>query len=111
MKKRGNHQKLFSSIAGSCEHFQSSRIHSSMNVENAIEKLQRITKEKETQKSEHKWRQEEEVELLKKIEAEKELRRIKHEGALNIQPLAIRSLPHSSSSLECEERKVYIEKI
>jgi hypothetical protein len=48
---------------------------------------------------------------LKKIKAEKELRRIKHEGALNIQPLAIRSLPHSSSSLECEEGKVYIEKI
>jgi hypothetical protein len=30
---------------------------------------------------------------------------------LNIQPLAIRLLPHSSSFLECAEGKVYNEKI
>jgi hypothetical protein len=39
------------------------------------------------------------------------LRRTKHEGLLNIQPLVIRSLPHSSSSLECAERKTYNEKM
>ncbi len=37
-----------------------------MHVESAIEKLQRITKEKEAQKNKHKLRQEEEVELLRK---------------------------------------------
>jgi hypothetical protein len=30
---------------------------------------------------------------------------------LNIQPLAVRSPPHSSSSSECAKRKVYSEKI
>jgi hypothetical protein len=51
------------------------------------------------------------VELLKRIELKEELRRVKHEGMLNIQLLTIRSLPHSSSSSECAERKVYNEKI
>jgi hypothetical protein len=51
------------------------------------------------------------VELLKKIEIEEELRRVKREGMLNILPLAVRLPPHSSSSLECAEGKVYNEKI
>ncbi len=82
-----------------------------MCVENAIEKLQRITKEKEVQRSAHRQRQEEEVKLLRRIEVEEELRRVEHEGVLNIQSLVARSLPHSSSSLQCAERKVYNEKI
>jgi hypothetical protein len=65
-KKGGNHQKLFLSVTRGYEHFRSFGIHSNTSVENAIEKLQKITKEKEAQKSKHKWRQEEEVELLKK---------------------------------------------
>jgi hypothetical protein len=48
--------------------------------------------------------------LLKKIEVEEELRRAKR-GMLNIQPLAIRLSPHSSSSSECAEMKMYNEKI
>ncbi len=39
-----------------------------MNVESAIDILQRVTKEKEMHKNEHKHRQKEEVELLKKKE-------------------------------------------
>jgi hypothetical protein len=46
---------------------------------------------------------------LKIIEVEEELRRAKR-GVLNIQLLAIRLLPHSSSS-KCVERKVYNVKI
>jgi hypothetical protein len=42
-----------------------------MNVESAIEKLQKIEKEKEAQKSEHRWRQDEEAILLKRIEAKR----------------------------------------
>ncbi len=49
--------------------------------------------------------------MLKKIEVEEELRRAMREGMLNIQLLAIRSLPHSSSSSECAEGKAYNEKI
>jgi len=48
---------------------------------------------------------------LKKTEIEKESKRVEREGMLNIQPLAIRLPPHSSSSLECAKRKVYNEKI
>jgi hypothetical protein len=47
---------------------------------------------------------------LKRTEVEEELRRIEREEVLNIQPLVVRSLPHSSS-LECAEGKVYNEKI
>jgi hypothetical protein len=54
---------------------------------------------------------EEELKLLKEKEAKEELQRAKHEGVLNIQLLAIRSPPHSSSSLECQEGKVYNEKM
>jgi hypothetical protein len=48
---------------------------------------------------------------LKITEAKEELRRAERESVLNIQPLAISSQPHSSSSLECVEGKVYNEKI
>jgi hypothetical protein len=48
---------------------------------------------------------------LRRIEVKEELTRAKREGMLNIQPLAIRSPPHSSSSSKCVERKAYNEKI
>ncbi len=54
--------------------FQSSRIHRSMNVKNTIEKLQRVVREKEMQKNEHRWKHEEEAELLRKKEAKEELK-------------------------------------
>jgi hypothetical protein len=82
-----------------------------MNVGNAIEKLQRITKEKEALRSEHKQRQEEEVELLRRIELKEELKKVEREGMLNIQSLVVRSLSHSSSSSECVEGKMYNEKM
>jgi hypothetical protein len=82
-----------------------------MSVESAIEKLHKIVREKEMQRSEHKWRQEVEVELLTKIDLEEELRRVKRKGVLNIQLLVIRSPSHSSSSSECVEGKAYKEKI
>jgi hypothetical protein len=47
LKKQGNHRKRFVFVIGNCVHFQSFKVHSSMNVENAIEKLQRIAREKE----------------------------------------------------------------
>ncbi len=46
-----------------------------MNAENAIEKLQRMAREEEMLRSEHKWKQEEEMELLKKTKVKEELRR------------------------------------
>ncbi len=82
-----------------------------MNAKSENEKLQRIIKEKKAQKNEHKRRQEEEVGLLKRKKTKKKLQRIKHEGQLNIQSLAIRSLPHYLSSLECAKGKAYNEKI
>jgi hypothetical protein len=39
-----------------------------MNAKSAIEKLHKIAKEKEAQKGEHKWRQEDEVEMLRREE-------------------------------------------
>ncbi len=57
---------------------------------NAIEKLQRITKEKETQNSEYRRRHDEELELLRRTKIEEELNKAKREGMLNIQPLAIK---------------------
>ncbi len=74
-----------------------------MSAESAIEKLQKVTQEKEAHGSEHKWRHEE--------EAKEELKRTKSARMLNIQLLAMRSLLHSSSSSECEEGKQYHEKI
>jgi hypothetical protein len=47
---------------------------------------------------------------LKRSEVEKELRRAKR-GVLNIQPLVVKLLLHSSSSSKCVKRKVYNEKI
>jgi hypothetical protein len=69
-----------------------------MSAKSTIEKPQKIAREKEEQKSEHKRRQEEEVKLLKRIEVEEELRRAKKEGLLNIQLLVVRLPPYSSSS-------------
>ncbi len=68
-----------------------------MGAKSAIEKLQRIAREKEGQSSEDKRRQEEEKELLKRTKTEEELKRAE-KGVLNIQPLAIKSSLHSSSS-------------
>jgi len=48
---------------------------------------------------------------LRRIEVKEELTRTKCEGVLNIQPLAVRSPSHSSSSSECVEEKAYNEKI
>ncbi len=50
------------------------------------------------------------MELLKRIAIEEELRKVER-GMLNMQPLAIRSSPHSSSSSECVEGKAYNENI
>jgi hypothetical protein len=36
-------------------------------------------------------------------------RKVNKKGVLNIQPFVVRSLPHSSSSLECAEGKMYNE--
>jgi hypothetical protein len=44
---------VFLFVARGCERFQNSRVHSSMNEESVIEKLHKIAKEKEAQKSEH----------------------------------------------------------
>jgi hypothetical protein len=55
-----------------------------MCAESAIEKLQQIAREKESQRSEHRQRHEEEAELLRRIEIKEELRRAKREGMLNI---------------------------
>jgi hypothetical protein len=38
------------------EHFRSFEVHNNMNVESAIEKLQKITKEKKVQRNEHRQR-------------------------------------------------------
>ncbi len=66
--KWSNHQKLFLFVV-KVVCFLSFEVHKNMNVENTIEKLQIVIKEKETQNCEHKRRHEEEAELLKKIEA------------------------------------------
>jgi hypothetical protein len=49
--------------------------------------------------------------LWKRTKIEEELRRVEREEVLNIQPLIVRSLPHSSSSSECAKGKAYNEKI
>ncbi len=43
-------------VVESCAHFQNSGIHSNMNVDDVIEKLQRIAKGKEVQRNEHSQR-------------------------------------------------------
>jgi len=48
---------------------------------------------------------------LRRTKVEKELRIAIQKGMLNIQPLASRLPPHSSSSSECVEGKAYNEKI
>ncbi len=109
-KKRSNRQILFSFTAKSCVYFQSSKMHRNMNAESAIEKLQKVIREKEMQKSEHKQGHEEETKLLKKKEAEEELKKVRNTRVLNIQLLAKRLSLHSPSSLECEEGKAYNER-
>jgi hypothetical protein len=52
-KKWGNHQKQFPFVVGSCAHFQSSKVHNSMNPKSAIEKPQKIANEMEAHRSEH----------------------------------------------------------
>ncbi len=52
-----------------------------------------------------------ESEIVEKKEVEKELRRVERERVLNIQPLAMRSMLHSSSSSECAEGMTYNVKI
>ncbi len=51
------------------------------------------------------------MELLRTTEVKEELRKVEREGMLNIQPLVVRSPPHSSSFSECVERKAYNEKL
>jgi len=51
------------------------------------------------------------VKLLRIIEVEDKLKREKKERVVNIQPLTVRLLLHSSSSSECAEGKVYNENI
>jgi hypothetical protein len=46
-KKQGIHKKQFTFVARSCAHFWSFGVHNSMSAKSAIEKLQRIAKEKE----------------------------------------------------------------
>jgi hypothetical protein len=45
-----------------------------MNIESAIEKLQKIAREKEVLRSEHMWNQEEEVELLRRTKVVEQLK-------------------------------------
>ncbi len=51
-EKRGNHRKQFEFVVESYACFQSFGVQSSMNVKSAIEKLHKITKEKEAYRSE-----------------------------------------------------------
>ncbi len=46
-KKKSNCRRLFSFIARSCEHFQNYGVHKNMSAKSVIERLQKITKEKE----------------------------------------------------------------
>jgi hypothetical protein len=55
-KKWGNRQKQFAFVTKSCAHFWNFGVHNNMSVENAIEKLQQIAREKEAQSNEHKQR-------------------------------------------------------
>jgi hypothetical protein len=52
--KQSNHFSLFLFVAGSRVFSRSSRIHKRMSLKNVIKKLQKLAKEKETQRSEHK---------------------------------------------------------
>jgi hypothetical protein len=52
-KNWGNCQKQFVFVARSCAHFPSFGVHNNMSAKSAIEKLQRIAREKEAQRSEH----------------------------------------------------------
>jgi hypothetical protein len=54
--KRSNCRKLFSFITRKNVHFRSFEVCINMSVEGTIEKLQRLAREKEAQRSEHKQR-------------------------------------------------------
>jgi hypothetical protein len=54
--KQSNCCRLFSFVVGSHVFSWSFRVHRRMSVENAIEKLQKLAREKEAQISEHEWR-------------------------------------------------------
>jgi hypothetical protein len=60
-KIHGNCWKQFAFIVGNYVCFRSFGVHNSKNVENTIEKLQRITREREARRNEHQQRQEEEA--------------------------------------------------
>jgi hypothetical protein len=47
-KKQGNYNKSFSFVVGGCVFFQSYNVRKRMSAESAIEKLQRVAREKET---------------------------------------------------------------
>jgi len=64
--------------------FQSFGMHKSMSAKSVIKQLQKVAKEKEVQKNEHRQRQEEEAKVLKKKEAKEELKKTKSTGMLNI---------------------------
>jgi hypothetical protein len=105
-------QKLLSFVARSCQCFQSFEVHSSMSVESVIEKLQKITRKKEGSAKEWAQKQEEEAKSLRRIKAFEELKKTKRKDMLNIRPLVVRSLLHSSSlSSKCAKGKMYNEKI
>jgi DNA invertase Pin-like site-specific DNA recombinase len=49
--------------------------------------------------------------ITKKNRTRRGVEKAKKKGVLNIKPLVVKSLPHSSSSLECAKGKAYKEKI
>jgi hypothetical protein len=106
--KQSNRCRLFSFVARSHVFFQSSGTHRRMNINNAIEKLQRLAREKEALKS---GTQMEIKGGRRSVEKIKMLRRRENVGVLNIQLLAVRSSVHSLSYLECEKGKQYHEKM
>ncbi len=55
-KKQGNYWKQFPFVPRSCAHLRSFGVHNNKTVESAIEKLQKIRKEKEVHRNEHRRR-------------------------------------------------------
>ncbi len=103
-KKWGNDRKQFVFVVGSCACFQSSRVHNNMSVKNW-----KTTKNNKGKGSVEEWTQ------MKVggngIVEKNKSKRVEREGVLNIQLLVVKSLLHSSSSLECIEGKIYNEKM
>jgi hypothetical protein len=65
-EKKGNRWKSFSVVVGGRVFSQNYNVHTRMNVENTIKKLQRIAREKEAQRFEHRQREEAKGKTLKK---------------------------------------------